>query len=70
MKDEETAETRRDRARVLRSIRTIDRPMAVWAIRRWRNTDEALKAAVDAVIFGTGFIKRVAPMEVAFHDPR
>ena len=64
--DEANSDLRRKRAAVLRSIRTIDRPLAKFAVNHWRNRDAIIKSVSDAMLYGYGLTKvtRIAP-----HDP-
>jgi hypothetical protein len=45
------------RARALRAIRKIDRPLAVYALKRWKDSDEISKAAFEALVFGLGAVR-------------
>ena len=66
MKDDRPADVRAQRSRILRAIREVDRPLAMLAIRRWRNADEYEASFRDMLIGGMGFVKvsRVTPSEV------
>ena len=42
------------RANALRAIRRLDRPLARFALKRWKDSDECAKAASDLIIYGSG----------------
>lgn len=63
---EEVKRLRTDRARALRAIRRVDRPLARFALKRWRDGDEVVKAATDMLIYGTGIYK---VEHVPVHEP-
>lgn len=45
------------RARALRAIRRIDRPLARFALKRWKDNDEITKATRDALMYGYGLTR-------------
>jgi hypothetical protein len=55
--DDEMRRVRTARAHALRAIRRVDRPLARFALKRWRDGDEVAKAATDMLIYGMGAYK-------------
>jgi hypothetical protein len=54
---EEMRHMRTARAQALRAIRRVDRPLARFARKRWRDDDKMAKVVTDMLIYGMGAYK-------------
>lgn len=52
---------RRLRADALRATRKVDRPLARFMLRRWKNDDVLQSVAEDVLIYGSAWIKAIHP---------
>ena len=59
------------RAHALRAMRKVDRPLARFALKRWRDSDELSRVSSDMVIFGAGAyrIEHVDVASIQMPDP-
>jgi hypothetical protein len=55
--DEFMKRDRKRKADALRAMRKVDRPLARFALKRWKDADEVSKATTDMMILGIGAYK-------------
>ncbi len=55
--DDMKIQQRKMRADALRATRKIDKPLARFMLRHWRNADTMSDVALDAMIYGSGWYK-------------